>query len=69
MSIMRISADYRADGMERAVVGFDNDSGRWTLEEGYVTAPCDARTFVVTSVDYFDTDAQASEAQRERGYR
>jgi len=38
MSIMRISADYRADGMERAVVGFDNDSGRWTLEEGYVTA-------------------------------
>ena len=69
MSIMRISADYRADGMERAAVGFDNDSGRWTLEEGYVTAPCDARTFVVTGVDYFDTDAQASEAQRERGYR
>lgn len=69
MPIMRISADYRAEGMERAVVGFDDESGRWTLEEGYVTAPCDAQTFVVTSVDYFDTDTQASEAQRERGYR
>lgn len=71
--IMRISADYRANGMQRSVIGFVEDgphAGKWALEEFNVGVQFDPHSttdrFAIT---YFNNASEARVASDERGYR
>lgn len=68
-NITRISGDYRNGGFERAVVGFDYESGKWVVEEGTVTESFDPRTFTVETTSYFMNDTEASMFCRRKGYK
>lgn len=68
-NITRISADYRAGGLERAVVGFDYDTGEWTVETGTCTEKFDPSTFTVTETHRFHDDRAASAFMRDGDYR
>lgn len=67
-NITRVSADYTRDGLTRAVVGYDYDSGKWTVEIGPVAEPFDARTFTVDTTYQFNSSVDAAKFQRDNGF-
>lgn len=67
--IMRISADYRNNGTERSVIGFDYSAGKWCVETGTCTEPFACETFTADTVHHFDDDTEALRWTRANGYR